>query len=212
VSQVDDLEQAILARAEQLARQYRERASRNRDNILREAAERRRLREQREEASARALGERAFRQQVQASELKMQSQLDRTRWNLVQSVERRLAERMRHFMADEDAYLAFLKELIVASARAIEDDRLEVLANAADIKRLSRVWEAVAAALPGRELRLADEPLATLGGVLVRSAEGHIRVDNSFEGRLARLAPPIAQVISERLLPSGLDTGNLFTG
>ncbi|MBK1700797.1 V-type ATP synthase subunit E family protein [Thiococcus pfennigii] len=212
MSQVDDLERAILARAEQLARQYRERASRNRDNILREAAERRRLREQREEASARALGERAFRQQVQASELKMQSQLDRTRWNLVQSVERRLAERMRLFMADEDAYLAFLKELIVASAHAIEDDRLEVLANTADIKRLPRVWEAVAAALPGRELRLADEPLATLGGVLVRSAEGHIRVDNTFEGRLARLAPPIAQVISERLLPSGLDTGNLFTG
>ncbi|MBK1730524.1 V-type ATP synthase subunit E family protein [Thiococcus pfennigii] len=212
MSQVDDLEQAILARAEQLARQYRERANRSRDNILREAAEKRRLREQREEASARALGERAFRQQVQASELTMQSQLDRTRWNLMQSVERRLAERMRLFMTDEDAYLAFLKDLIVASAHAIEDDRLEVLANAADIKRLPRVWETVAAALPERDLRLVEEPLATLGGVLVRSADRRIRVDNSFEGRLARLGPQITQVIFERLLPSGLDTGNLFTG
>lgn len=212
MSQVDDLEQAILERAEQLARQYHERANRNRDNILREAAEKRRLREQREEAIAKALGERAFRQQVQAKELKMQSQLDQMRWNLVQAVERRLAERMRRFMTDEGAYLEFLKDLVIASARSIEHDRLEVLANATDVKRLPRVWEAVTSALAERELQVADEPLATLGGVLVRSADRRIRVDNTFEGRLTRLAPQIAQVISERLLPGGPETGNIFTG
>ena len=86
MNQVEELERALLARAERLASAYREMTQRSRDTTLREAAERLRLREQREEAIARALGERAFRQQVQASELKMQSQLDRLRWNLVQDV------------------------------------------------------------------------------------------------------------------------------
>ena len=113
MNQVDELEQAILARAERLATQYRERAGRSRDNILREAAERLRLREAREEGIAKALGERTFRQRVQASELKMQTHLDRVRWNLVQDVERRLAERMRAFMADEHAYDAWLDGLIL---------------------------------------------------------------------------------------------------
>ena len=36
----EDVEQAILARAERLAAEYRERAQRSRDSILREAAER----------------------------------------------------------------------------------------------------------------------------------------------------------------------------
>ncbi len=87
MNQVQELEQAIMGRAERLAGEYRERAQRSRDGILREAAERLRLREQREETIAKSLGERSFRQQVQASELKMQSQLDLVRWNLVTDVE-----------------------------------------------------------------------------------------------------------------------------
>lgn len=212
MSQVDELEKAILARAERLASQYRERAKRSRDAILREAAEKRRLREQREEATAKALGERSYRQQVQANELKMQSQLDRVRWNLVQGVERQLAERMQRFSADEAAYLALLQAMVTDSARTIERDDLEVQANPQDRRRLAAAWDGIAAAVPGRTLRLAEEPIETLGGVLVRSRDDRIRIDNTFEGRLARLRPRIAQVILERLLPSSLEAGNIFTG
>lgn len=212
MNQVEALEQAILARAEQLARQYRERANRARSAILREAALRRHAREQREEAAAKAQGERAFRQQVQASELKMQSQLDQMRWNLVQAVERQLADRMRRFTEDESTYLAFLEKLIVSSAQEIQRNELEILANARDAKPLAARWEAVTAAATGCTLRLGDEPIATLAGLIVRSADGRIRVDHTFEGRLARLRPRIAQAITERLLPSGLDTSSLFVG
>ena len=44
------------------------------------------------------------------------------------------------------------------------------------------------------------------------SDDGNIRVDQTFEGRLERLRPRVQQVILERLLPSGFDTGNLFIG
>ncbi|NCC28348.1 MAG: ATPase, partial [Gammaproteobacteria bacterium] len=73
MNQVQELEQAILARAERLAGEYRDRANRSRDSILREAAERLRMRESREESIAKTLADRTFRQQVQASELKMQT-------------------------------------------------------------------------------------------------------------------------------------------
>ncbi len=60
VNQVEALEQANLSRAEQLANQYRESANRSRDVILRDAAERLRLREQREEGIARSSGSAPF--------------------------------------------------------------------------------------------------------------------------------------------------------
>jgi V/A-type H+-transporting ATPase subunit E len=46
----------------------------------------------------------------------------------------------------------------------------------------------------------------------VSSTDERIRVDNTFEGRLERLRQRIQQVILERLLPGGLETGNLYGG
>lgn len=213
MNQVQELEQAILARAERLASEYRDRANRSRDSILREASERLRLREAREEAIAKALAERSFRQRVQASELKMQSHLDLMRWNLVQDVEQRLGERMRAFMQDEVVYSNWLQALILGAANQIERDRLLVSANGRDHQRLFARWDDIADKLPrGQKADLSETPIETLGGVLVTSGDGSIRVDNTFEGRLERLRPRVQQVILERLLPSGFDTGNLFTG
>jgi len=212
VNQVQELERAILARAERLAAEYADRGQRSRDSILREAAERLRLREQREEAIAKSLGERTFRQQVQASELKMQSQVDRVRWNLVEDVQRRLRDRFEALREDAPAYLALLQGLLASAARQIEGD-LVVSANAQDRKQLATLWEETcAAAAPGRTLTLAEEPIPTLGGILVGNLDNTERVDNTFEGRLERLRPRIQQVILERLLPAGFDTGSLFTG
>ncbi|MFD2110845.1 V-type ATP synthase subunit E [Thiorhodococcus fuscus] len=215
MNQVDELERAILARAERLASEYHERAGHSRDSILRDAAERLRLREAREEAIAKSLGERAFHQRVQASELKMQTHLDRMRWNLVQGVERRLADRMRRFMEDEAQYDAWLDSLILNAVTTIEGDRLVVSANNQDQHRLHARWEKVSQSLPtGKTVELASSAHAidTLAGVLITSSDGRIRVDQTFEGRLERLRPKIQQTILERLLPGGFDTANLFTG
>jgi len=213
MNQVQELEQAILTRAERLAAEFRERGTRSRDSILREAAERLRLREAREEAIAKTLAERTFRQRVQASELKMQSQLDLMRWNLVQDVERQLQERMCHFMADTDAYSAWLQQLVAGAATLIEHPAINVSANSADHKRLRECWDRMTQALAQtRTLTLADDPIDTLGGVLLTSGDGRIRVDQTFDGRLARLRPRIQQIILERLLPGGVETGNLFSG
>jgi V/A-type H+-transporting ATPase subunit E len=213
VNQVQELEKAILARADRLAAEYRERGQRSRDNILREASERLRLREQREESIARALAERTFRQQVQARELKLQSHLDRVRWNLVTNVERRLRERMESYMQDQAAYTQTLKAYLAQAAGEIQSDELLAELNPRDRRRLEAQWEEIAgAAAPGKTFRLSPEPIDTLGGVRVTSADRRIRVDNTFEGRLERLRSGIQQVILERLLPGGHEAGNLFGG
>ncbi|KOR29424.1 ATPase, partial [Achromatium sp. WMS1] len=51
MNQVEDLEAAILKRAEKLATEYKERAERRKANILAEAAEQLRLRKEQEEAT-----------------------------------------------------------------------------------------------------------------------------------------------------------------
>ena len=213
MNQVQELEQAILARAERLAGEYRERAQRSRDGILRDSAERLRLREEREEAIAKSLGDRSFRRQVQASELKMQSHLDRVRWNLLTDVEQRLRERMERFMGDEPSYHRALNAFLAHAAKQIEADELTAEINAQDHRKLAPRWDEISAEVaPGKTLRLAPEPIDCLGGVRVTSADGRIRVDHSFEGRLERLRDRIQQAILEKLLPGGLDTGNLFGG
>jgi V/A-type H+-transporting ATPase subunit E len=213
VNQVQELEEAILARAERLAGEYRERANRSRDSILREAAERLRMRESREGSIAKTLADRTFRQQVQASELKMQTHLDRMRWNLVQDVERALAGRMQAFSEDLGRYEPWLERLIVRAVNLIEEKSLVVSANARDLQRLAERWETILETLPSHKtVTLSKEPIETLGGVLVASRNRRIRVDNTYEGRLERLRPAVQQVILERLLPSGFDTGSLFTG
>ncbi|MBV5308658.1 V-type ATP synthase subunit E [Chromatium okenii] len=212
-NQVDELERAILARAERLATEFRDRAGRSRDSILREAAERLRLRESREESTAKALAERSFRQQVQASELKLQTHLDQVRWDLVQEVEQMLTERMRTFMSDAPSYQAWLERLMLEAVALIEAPELTIAVNAADQRQLAEHWEELTAALPeGKTATLATNALDTLGGALIASADERIRVDQTFEGRLARLRPRIQQTILERLLPGGFETGSLFTG
>jgi len=207
MSQVDQLESAILARAHSLAQEYRKRAERSRDNILREAAERLHLREEREVLLAKALSERAYRRKVQASELKLHKQMDLLRWNLVQGVMEHLAERMQQLAQDEETYLPLLQAYIAEGAEAIERQELVAEVNSTDLKRLQPRWEEFLRTATTKAVRLGPDPIDSLGGVLIRSTDNRIRLDNTFEGRLERLHDQLHQQIVERLLPSGSETG-----
>ncbi|AHE99785.1 V-type ATP synthase subunit E [Thioalkalivibrio paradoxus] len=212
MNQVLELENAILARAQRLADQFAEQAQRTRESVLREAAERLRQREAREEAIARALGDRHYRQRVQAAELKLQSNLDRVRWNLVRGVEARLEERMRAFVEDRDAYREHLLQLLREGVAQIDHSDIVVRVNARDRELLEAAWDPLAAEFPGQNIRIDAEPIETLAGVLLLSEDGRMRVDNTFEGRVARLRTRLQQAILERLLPATLESGNPFTG
>lgn len=214
MDQVTELESAILQRANRLVAEFRQRAERSRDNILRDGSERLRLREEREVLLAKALAERAYRRQVQASELKLRAQMDQVRWNLAKDVQERLLPRAKDLAEDSEHYLPVLGQLIVTAVREFPAD-VELVAevNAADRKRLAPTWaEFVEELLPGRALALGAEPLRCTGGVVVRTPDNRIRVDNTFEGRIRRLESRLYQTIVERLFPGQADIQSLTIG
>jgi len=214
MDQITELEAAILQRANRLAAEFRQRAERSRDNILREASDRLRLREEREVLLAKALAERAYRRQVQASELKLRAQMDQLRWNLAKGVQEQLLTRAEAFVADAKQYLPVLGSLLAAAvAEFPADTELVAEFSDRDRQRLAPGWaEFVTGAIPGRAIALGPDPLQCTGGVIVRTPDNRIRVDNTFEGRLSRLETRLYQTIVERLFPGQTDIQPLTIG
>ena len=77
--QVAALEQAIRERAHALAEEHMEQAKRAKERIRKETGNRIQLLEEKENLSAQARAEREYRRRVQASEIRLQAELDRLR-------------------------------------------------------------------------------------------------------------------------------------
>lgn len=212
-TRIEDLEAALIYRAEVLADEYLNGAGRARGQIIEEAAKTLRLREERETLAAKARAERFYRQRVQAAEIRLQEELDRLRWTLVQSVLEDVTARLAQVAEDDALYLPLLKGYLARGARAIEREELVARVAARDLPRLAPHWEAfVKETAPGKRITLAPQPLETLGGLLLESADGRIRVDNTFEGRLERLQGEVHRAVAERLFASAEHMGALFSG
>jgi V/A-type H+-transporting ATPase subunit E len=212
-TRIEDLEAALIYRAEVLADEYLNGAERARGQIVEEASKTLRLREEREILSAKARAERLYRQRVQAAEIRLQEELDNLRWTLVQSVLEDVKSRLAQVAEDSELYLPLLKGYLARGAGAIERDDLVARVAARDLPRLAPRWgEIVKETAPGKRVTLAPQPLETLGGVMLESADGRIRVDNTFEGRLERLQAEVHRAVSERLFASAEHMGALFGG
>jgi V/A-type H+-transporting ATPase subunit E len=204
--QLSALERAIMARAEELAEEFVDKARRQRDEILRDTAERLHLAEEREVLLAKAEAERHFRRVTQASELKMQGRLDTLRWELVRSVQGRLAERMAALREDREAYRAWLLDMIREGAQNLPDGDLLAEVNAEDLDWLADEWQALAhEAAPQRTIQLQDKPGWGSGGVKLRSADNRAQIDNRFEGRMARFEARIQRTILHQLFPADIN-------
>ena len=204
--QLEALEQAIMARAENLAREFQDKADRQRDHILRDAAERLHVAEEREVLAAKAEAERLFRRVTQASELKLQGRLDQLRWELVQTVQGRLNERIQSLRADRTDYRAWLVRMIQEAADLLPEGELTAEVNTDDLGWVSGEWpDLIAEAAPGRSIRLADRPTWGGGGIRLRTADNRAQVDNRFEGRLARMEAEVQRVILQQLFPADIN-------
>ncbi len=213
VDQVAALEEAIFERAKALADEHLVQANRARQRIHQDSLERQHLLEEKEILAAKAKAEREFRRLVQASEIRMQAELDRLRWGLVESVLEDVRTQLADIHTAEDRYLPFFKQLLSQAAAAIERDELKALVSDSDHRKFSVRWEEIAReAVRGKTITLSDEPCSCSGGVLVTSADERISVDNTFEGRMERLDAELHQVILERLFPSAALMGALFSG
>ncbi len=208
---VNELEKALLERAEKLAQEYHQRARRARQHILEDAHERLHIREQNEVLAAQAEAERLFRRQIQASELRLKGKLDKLRWQLIQSVLHELPARLRDASKNQDTYMALLHKLLTQAAGNIESTELVAEVNATDLKHLKPRWKVfVSDIAPAKQIELAHTPIDCSGGVLLRSKDNRIRIDNSFEGRIERFEGILLRVITERLFAAEISQRGLF--
>ena len=205
-NQLQALEDAIMERAKELAQEFHDKANRQRDTILRDVAERLHMAEEREVLAIKAEAERHFRRVTQASELKMQSRLDQLRWELVQKIQARLAQRMQSLCTDRPAYRAWLVVMIRDAAAVLPDGDLAAEVNEQDLGWLAAEWpELITEAAPQRNITLVDTPTWGSGGIRLRTADNRAQVDNRFEGRLSRFEADVQCVIMHQLFPPDIN-------
>lgn len=212
MSDADDitgLETALAERARTLAEEHLVNGRQARDLILTETRQRLRIQEEREAVAAKARAERAYQQSVQAAELDLRAGLDRLRWELTSAALTKLPSLLSALTEDDARYLPLLREYLRECAQGIERDELVAHFNARDLQRLRSDWMHHAAqAAPGKRLTLSPDPLTCLGGVLMVSGDGDIRFDNTFEGRMERLAETLQGELTEWLIPQSGETGH----
>lgn len=205
MSDADDisgLETALSGRARKMAEEHIASGHQARERILADTQLRLRVEEERAVFAAKASAERAYQQRVQAAELDLRGDIDRLRWELANAALAKLPARLSALAEDETRYLPLLLGYLREGAQAIERDDLVAQFNARDLQRMQKNWERYAAeAAPGKRLALSPQPLESIGGVLVTSADHTIRCDNTFEGRMERLDETLQGAIAEWLMP-----------
>ncbi|RKZ52473.1 MAG: V-type ATP synthase subunit E [Candidatus Parabeggiatoa sp. nov. 3] len=209
-TQLQQLESAIRKRAQTLADNQLAAAQQKHDQILADATKRLNKREERETEIAKAASEQAYRRRVQASEIKMQAELDQLRWTLLQSVMSLLHEHLKQLTQQEETYLNLLKQYLKSAVFMFEDQELVVEVNADDHALLAPQWEEfIKECVPEKQCTLSTSTQPFTGGLLVRNKADRIRIDNTFEGLIARLESDIYQVITTQLFASATPTRNL---
>ncbi len=186
------LTREILADAERRAGRARQRAEREAQKVLDDAA--RQARAQRDrvlgDAEGRIEHERAIsggrvEQEVSALELGVRHQrVERVRAE---------AQRLLGELANGPEHYDALKALALLAVEAMSAERVSLVLRADDRakwgERLAADVQAAAAQRAGRqvEVQVADKELTASGGLLVVGEGGHEVADQTFEARLARL-------------------------
>lgn len=211
-NQTNNLEQALLDRANRIAEEYLQRAKEQKEDIHRELREKLHIREERELLAAREKAERLYLQHVQSTELQLQAKLDHFRWQMISRVLDELLKKLRNLSDQTDEYLPVLKYLIKDAAAAIPSDELVVVVNQKDRKYLASHKKLLDEWLPGKQVKLSDTVSDCTGGAQVHDREDRVRVNNTFEGRISMLHNELEEGAMEQLFSKTMTTGEMLHG
>jgi V/A-type H+-transporting ATPase subunit E len=202
-TQLEHLENAILKRAQTLANAQLHAAQQQREQILTHCTKHLQQQEAQETELAKTLAERAYRCQVQASEIKMQAELDQLRWHLVQTVITHLYAHLKQLRQQKTAYLALLAQDLTQAAQAFDELDLIVEVNAQDYEQLQTQWESwYPTILSDKKCTLTASTQPFIGGVVVYDCDRQRRFNNTFEGKITRLENELHQIITAQLFAS----------
>ena len=212
--QVKSLQQAILERARELADEHVSQGEMTRAKIIEDAREKIKLMEQKELLAARLLSEREYQRQVQANELRIQAELDRNRWGLVQAVMDKISRRLVELRNDDAAYRPLFEHLLRRAVDSLGCGQLVATLGNEDLARFHDDWEDLVSGCCGSKVkvRLSPEACQCSGGLRLRSDKGDIMIDNTFEGIISRREDELQRLIFERLFSTVSTKGTVFDG
>lgn len=200
---LQELEQALMERASRLADEYMARARATRESMISDENERLRIREERAVLAAELEAERLYRSKVQATEMELQGELDRRRWELVQQLKQNTGEELERISASDD-YAGILKGYLASAVKALEGEG-DLVCHLCDrdIGRFRSEWsDWVGEVAPGRSIELSPASDSCSGGLLVRNVDDTVRVNHTFEGRMDRLDGKLNLVLTAELFPA----------
>lgn len=198
------LEGLLYAQAMNMAEEHMERGRQASEQIKRETqAGLQRLKEG-EELRYQLEAEQLCRQILQTSKLRLDTELDRLRWAMVQDVLAEVRKRLNRLPQHPDRYHKILERFLAEAASAMPEGDLVAELDPRDIESLRGIWDSlVQRAAPGRKVSLVSLAEHTGGGMMVRTADGRLRVNNTFDGRLARMQDEMLGTIVDKLFNSG---------
>lgn len=211
-SPVESLKAAMLERARTLAAEHIAQGNHSRQKILQDAREKIHLMEQKELLLAKSLSDREQMRKIQASEIQMQAELDRNRWEMVQTVLNRIEQHLQQLQQSRSQYHDTFVALFQEATITIDDNALVAYLNQADQQHYGAQWESLCSELTTKTITLSEQTIDCYGGIRITSNSGDVMIDNTFEGLLARQQQPLQQVIFERLFATVDGTGALLHG
>lgn len=196
----EKLEGLLYAQAMNLAEQHLERGREAREQIGQELQARLQQLQVGEEQHYQREAERLCRQLLQSSKIRIDTELDRLRWALVQGVLADVRKRLETIPENPARYRKVLEGYLAEAAAAMPQGELVAELRPHDIESLRPHWEAMTArAAPGRKVILASLAEPASGGMVVHGEDGRLRVNNTFEGRLARMQDEVLGSIMDQL-------------
>ncbi|MCW7076774.1 MAG: V-type ATP synthase subunit E family protein [Candidatus Syntrophoarchaeum sp.] len=190
--------------ADEIIKKIDERASAEVDKIIQDANTRREkiLDEARREAEhkkqvilERGEKEAILEKQRILADAKLKAR--RLRWDAQEDLVSQVLDAARNKVSkvrDDPKYGDILKVLIQEAASSIGEDELEVLLADGDSVDLEQISGEL-----GIKLSLSDKKISGMGGVIVRTRDGRIEVDNTFERRMERFTELLRTEITATL-------------
>lgn len=184
----EKLEGLLLAEAMELARQHQEAGQQASEKILLEATAKHQSLLDGEEERFQLQAQQHCRQLLQSASLKLNAEQDRLRWALAQDALSIVRTQLQTVTADSARYRTVLGHFLKEAAQAIPDGTLVAEMRPHDIENLRDDWAGfVHEFAPGRSVVLSPLKDLASGGMLVRNEDSTLRVNNTFEGRMARM-------------------------
>ena len=110
--------------------------------------------------------------------------------------------RLMDFSRNETSYREFLLRTIGAAVEAIASEKVKIMLSRDDLNRFKgakRLEQTFANACHNKKATFSEDTIDTIGGAVVMSEDGRIRVDCTFESKLKLLEEQLVTEISKIL-------------